>query len=105
MAENATYRVTLADGTSFTAVPDGAGNMISAETLDKAIFSDDNLSFVTISENGMENVYEDQVLRTFYYQNNGETFIRIADKTEMEKIKQDMEDAFNGLLEFVLGGE
>lgn len=74
--------------------------MICAEHLDKEIFSPENLSSVTI--NDIE--YEDLVLRTFYYQGEG-TFVRIAEKTEMEKLKDDMADAFNGLLEFVLGGE
>ena len=100
MDEVTTYHVTLADGTEFDARPDGAGNMICAEHLDKEIFSPENLSSVPIDD--IE--YEDQILRTFYYQGNG-TFIRIAEKTEMEKLKDDMADALNGLLEFVLGGE
>ena len=87
MDEVTTYHVTLADGTEFDARPDGAGNMICAEHLDKEIFSPENLSSVTI--NDIE--YEDQILRT--------------EKTEMEKLKDDMADALNGLLEFVLGGE
>lgn len=101
MDEVTMYRVTLADGTEFFARPDGAGNMISAERLDKDLFSNENLSSVTID--GAE--YEDQILRTFYYLADGSTFIRIAEKTEMEKLREDMSDALNGLLEFMLGGE
>lgn len=101
MDKNTTYHVILADGTGFDARSDGAGNLICAERLEKEIFSNDNLSSVTV--NGEEN--EDQILRTFYYQADGSTFIRIADKTEMEKLKEDVADAFSGLLEFMLGGE
>lgn len=75
--------------------------MICAERLEKEIFTNDNLSSITID--GEE--YEDQILRTFYYRADGTTFIRIAEKTEMEKLKEDMADAFSGLLEFMLGGE
>ena len=80
MEENITYYVTLKDGTNFSAIPDGAGNMICADTLDKDLFSDDNLSRVTIEENGGISVCEDQILRTFYYQDDGSTFIRLDDK-------------------------
>lgn len=101
MDEVTTYHVILADGTAFDARPDGAGNMVCAEKLDKEIFSNENLSSVTID--GAE--YEDQILRTFYYQPDDSTFIRIAEKSEMEKLREDMSDALNGLLDFMLGGE
>ena len=101
MDEVTMYHVTLADGTEFDAVPDGAGNMVCEDTLDKDIFDNDNLSEVTIDGT----VYEDQALRTFYHQEDGSTFIRISDKTEMEKLREDMEDGMKGLLEFMLGEE
>ena len=82
------YHVTLSDGTELTAQSDGVGNMICIETLDKDLFSDENLARVTIEENGGVSVYENQTLRTFYHQNDGSTFIRIDEKNEMEKLIQ-----------------
>ena len=85
------YKVTLSDDTTFKAMPDGVGNMICPDTLDKSIFSHTNLSRVTVEENGIESVYTDQTLRTFYHQEDGSTFIRISDKTDMEKISLDID--------------
>ena len=94
--------VTLADGTSFYATPDGVGNMICPEILDKSIFSNDNISYVTISENGIESIYEDQILRTFYYQEDGTTFIRLDYKNEMEKLREEYDAAVQLLTDCLL---
>lgn len=77
--------IILTNGTIFAAASDGVGNLICPETLDRDIFSNDNLSRITILDNGTESIYTEQVLRTFYYQADGSTFIRLDDKTEMEK--------------------
>ena len=89
MEENITYYVTLKDDTSFYATSDGVGNLICATILNKDIFSNENLSQVIISENGVQNVYYDQILRTFYHQDNGTTFIRLDEKTELQKLKSE----------------
>ena len=94
--------VTLKDGTSFYTTPDGVGNMICSDRLDKDIFSDDNLARLTIEENGAESVYENQILRTFYYQDDGSTFIRIDDKSEMELLKTEYETAIQMLTDCLL---
>lgn len=96
------YHITLADGTEFDAHSDGIGNLICADTLDNKIFSDDNLALVTIEENGGISVYTNQLLRTFYYQPDGSTFIRIDEKTEMEKLKTEYETAIQMLTDCIL---
>lgn len=93
------YQVTLSDGTIFEAMSDGAGNMICNKRLEKAIFSPANLSHIIIVENGAESIYENQALRTFYYQADGSTFIRFGDKTEMEKQAETIQMLTDCLLE------
>ena len=94
--------VTLTDGTIFQAAPDGVGNMVCPDTLNDGIFTDDNLSEVTIEENGITSVYIDQIMRTFYYQDDGSTFIRIGDKTDIEKLKSEYESTIQMLTDCLL---
>lgn len=91
------WYVCLADGFEFYAVPDGVGNLICPDTLDKRAFAAENLVQVIIEENGTQSIYEDQILRTFYHQEDGSTFFRIGDKTEIETINE-MNDMFIDLL-------
>lgn len=102
MEENITYYVTLKDGTSFYATSDGVGNLICASILSQDIFSDDNISQVTISANGIQSIYYNQVLRTFYYQDNGTTFIRLDEKTELQKLKSETELSNQMLIDCLL---
>ena len=98
MDENAQYRVTLADGTEFTGSPDGAGNIVSQGLLDPEDFTPDNLSEVQISiDEGEPDTYTNQVLRTFYYQGDGTTFIRLSDMTELERLELD----YNAKLDYL----
>lgn len=96
------YHITIADGTEFDAQPDNVGNLICAERLDKGIFTDDNLARVTIEANGTVSVYTNQILRTFYHQPDGTTFIRIDEKTEMEKLKTEYEATIQLLTDCIL---
>ncbi len=98
MVENEEYRVTLADGTEFDGVPDGAGNIIVSEELDEEVLSPDNISEVQISVNGGEPyTLVNQVLRTFYYQGDGTTFIRLSEMTEIERLEAD----YNAKLDYL----
>lgn len=90
MDEVKKYHITLADGTAFEATPDGAGNYIADVELDEDVFSADNISEVTIKD-GTIVIAElsNQILRTYYLTGNGETFIRISDMTDLEKLEAD----------------
>ena len=88
MDANEEYRIVLADGTEFDGVPDRAGNIIVPEELDREALSPDNLSEVQISVNGGEPyTLVNKVLRTFYYQGDGTTFIRLSEMTEIERLE------------------
>ena len=90
MNKTVILHVTLSDGSEFNATSDGVGNMRCTEMLDDDLFSDENLARVTIEENGDISVYEDLILRTFYHQSDGSTFIRIDEKNEMEKLEHNI---------------
>ena len=97
MDENKKYNITLADGTSLMATPDGAGNYIVDGEMDESVFSADNLSDVTIKDGGMVvDSLSNQVLRT-YYLTNGCTFIRFSEMTELERIEAD----YNAKLDYI----
>ena len=98
MDESKKYRITLKDGTAFTAKPDGAGNFIADEEIPKGTLSEWNLSEVTISDNGViVEVDTNQILRTHYFLDGGKTFIRFSDITELEKIEAD----YNSKLDYI----
>lgn len=90
MDENTIYRVTLADGTAFDAVSDGAGNMMADAGLDESVFTSANLSEVTISENGAEPyTLRNQVLRMFAPYGKDKLLIKLGDKTELETLREE----------------
>lgn len=97
MDERTKYRITLADGTSFMAEPDGVGNFIADGIIDKNVFSSDNISEVTFSKDEMIlETYTNQVLRT-YYVTGDKTFVRFSDMTELEQIEAD----YNSKLDYI----
>ena len=90
MDENKRYNITLADGTSLMATPDGAGNYIVDGEIEEDVFSVDNLSDVTVKDGAtVVDALSNQMPRTFYLIGNGKTFVRFSDMTEIEKIEAD----------------
>lgn len=90
MDEITSYRVTLADGTVFEAVSDGAGNMMTDAGLEESVFSSENLSAVTVSENGAAPyTLRNQALRMFAPYMGSKLLIKFGDKTEMETLKEE----------------
>ena len=90
MDERKEYRVTLADGTEYNAVSDGAGNLIITGTVDREDFSPDNLSQVILETDGQsQEIFENQVLRSFYERDDQSHLIRISDMTEIERLEAD----------------
>ena len=97
MDEEIRFHVTLADGTEFDAVSDGAGNMI-AEGVEEESFSPDNLSEVRVSENGGEAyVLENQVLRMFFVRKDGSVLIHFSEMDTLEKIEAD----YNAKIDYI----
>ena len=90
MDEITSYRVTLADGTVFEAVSDGAGNMMTEAELEESVFSSENLSTVTISENGAAPyTLSNQALRMFAPYMGSKLLIKLGDKTELETLREE----------------
>ena len=88
MDENTKVNVKLADGTQFEGTPDGAGNLIIDDSIDQSVFTDTALSKVIITENGIDQTYMDQVLRTYYGYDSGRVLIRLSEKTDIEKLEE-----------------
>lgn len=95
MAENQKVNVTLANGISFEAMPDGVGNLI-VDSLDESALSVSNLSEVTIESDGRTDIYSRQVLRC-YQQVNGGIRIRLSDMTDLERLDAD----YNAKLDYL----
>ena len=98
MDERKRYTIVLADGTLFVAEDDMAGNFIADTVIEKDAFSPDNISEVTIMDG--ENVVDvriNQVLRTYYITEDNETFIRLDDMNDLEKIEAD----YNSKLDYI----
>lgn len=90
MDERTIYRVTLADGTAFDAVSDGAGNMMTDAALEESVFSSENLSTITISENeAAPYTLKNQALRMFAPYMGSKLLIKFGDKTEIETLKEE----------------
>lgn len=84
------YHVTLSDGTAFDAVSDGAGNMMTEAGLEESVFSSENLSTITVSENGAAPyTLRNQVLRMFAPYMGSMLLIKFGDKTELETLREE----------------
>ena len=87
MADETKVTVKLADGTQFGAMPDGAGNYIIDNSIDVSVFTQAALSKVIITEDGHEQTYLNQVLRTYYAYDIGSILIRLDGMTDYEKLE------------------
>lgn len=98
MDERKEYNIVLADGTTMYGFPDGAGNFIINEVIEKDVLNSVNLSEVKIKiEDMVIDTVTNQVLRTHYFLNDGKTFIRFSDMNELEKIEFD----YNSKLDYI----
>lgn len=98
MDERKEYNIILADGTALHGVSDGVGNFIIDGTIEKDALSPANLSEVQIKIDDMLiDSVSNQVIRTHYFLNDGKTFIRFSDMTELEKI----EFNYNAKLDYI----
>ena len=98
MDENKKYNITLADGTSLMATPDGAGNYLVDGEIEEDVFSMDNLSEVTVKDGTtVIDTFSNQIPRTFYLIGNGKTFVRFSDMTELERLEAD----YNSKLDYI----
>lgn len=98
MDEIKKYNITLLDGTSLIATPDGAGNFIVDGEIEESVFSVDNLSKVTVKDGTtVIDTFSNQMPRTFYLIGNGKTFVCFSDITELERLEAD----YNSKLDYI----
>lgn len=98
--------VTLADGTHFTAVPDGVGNLITEDEITSEMFTKQNLKAVTFKEGEAEPyIMHNLVNRTFLVYGEEGIMIRLDEMTEMEKLRDEntaLQEANDMLTECIL---
>lgn len=116
MDEKAMYHVTLADGTEFDGVSDGAGNMIVPAGIDESVFTLENLKTVLVSVNGGEaEELHDQILRSCRSMGKAGTFVCFNSMTNYERMEAEnaalreaneiLEGAIAELAEIIGGAE
>lgn len=83
MDKNATYTITLADGTVLDNLGINGNNYIYHGSLDTSVFTD-NLSPVTISDGETTEVHEHMEYAEPYYDDPGNTWFVLVDVPESE---------------------
>lgn len=96
---NVTYTITLADGTTLDNLGMNGTNYVSETEVDTSIFTDSNLSKVTISDGTNTDEYENLVFIQQMKWQDGTYYLAFRKQTEREKIVKIITDNSSSLVD------
>lgn len=96
---NVTYTITLADGTTLDNLGINGTNYVSETEVDTSIFTDSNLSKVTISDGTNTDEYENLVFIQQMKWQDGTYYLAFRKQTEREKIVKIITDNSSSLVD------